>query len=246
MLEFCDVYFTDKRKESISDQGKMNAILDRALERYRALDEERQGEFKGLLVSFRNLYAFLSQVIPYQDSDLEQLYTYVRFLVTKLPRDSSGSGYQVDDVALEYYRLQKISEGRINLNEGASAPLKGPSDMGTGQGHDEEVELSELIKSLNEKFGTDFTEADQLFFDQIEAEALESEHLRQAARANSEKDFGYVFRKAFEGLVIDRMEGNEGIFARIMTDGDFRDMASEHLLRKVYQELSKGRTEVEG
>jgi hypothetical protein len=29
------------------------------------------------------MYGFLSQVIPYQDSDLEQLYTYLRFLLTK-------------------------------------------------------------------------------------------------------------------------------------------------------------------
>ena len=111
--------------------------------------------------------------------------------------------------------------------------------MGTGQTSDEITNLSELVKKLNERFGTDFTEADQLFFDQIEAEALGSQHLRQAAKANSEKDFGYVFRKAFEELVINRMDGNEEIFDRIMKDGDFRDMASEHLLKKVYQALKE-------
>jgi hypothetical protein len=37
-------------------------------------------------VSFRNLCAFLAQMIPYQDSDLEQFYTYTRFLLSKLPR----------------------------------------------------------------------------------------------------------------------------------------------------------------
>jgi len=42
---------------------------------------------------------------------------------------------------------------------------------------------------LNERFGTDFTQADQLFFDQIQEEAIESEPLKKAAAANSKDDF---------------------------------------------------------
>ena len=245
--EFCEVFFADKRKGSVRDQAKMNAVLDRGVARYKELPEEEQGEFKSLLVSFRNLYAFLSQVIPYQDSELEQLYTYLRFFITKLPSDPNSSDYRVDDdVALEFYRLQKIGEGRINLNQGTADLLKGPSDVGTGQDQDEITQLSELVKKLNERFGTDFAEADQLFFDQIEAEALDNDQLKQAAIANSEKDFGYVFHKAFEGLVIDRMEGNEEIFGKLMKDGDFRDMASEHLLKKVYKVLREEKEKIKG
>ncbi|MDT3721239.1 type I restriction endonuclease subunit R [Pseudomonas oryzihabitans] len=237
---YCNLYFTGKRKESVHDQAKMNGLLDLAVERFKQLEEEEQLECKGLLVSFRNLYGFLSQVMPYQDSELERLYTYLRFLLTKLPRDASGPGYQVDDeVSLEYYRLQKISEGSIDLAQGEAKALKGPSDVGTGQPGDEEVPLSELVKALNERFGTNFTEADQLFFDQIEAEAVANEELEKAVNANSLEDFGYVFRKAFEGLVIDRMEGNEDIFSRLMSDGDFRDVAADHLLHKVYRTLRR-------
>ena len=212
----------------------MNGILDKAVERFKAHAEEEREELKTLLVNFRNLYGFLSQVIPYQDSDLEQLYTYLRFLLTKLPRRNTGPGYDFgEEVELQYYRLQKISEGQIALNTGEGSPLKGPGDVGTGE-DDKEVRLSELIDILNERFGTDFTQADQLFFDQIQEEALESETLRKAAAANSKEDFRYVFEKAFEGLVIDRMDGNEDIFNKLMSDGEFRKLALEHLLHKVY------------
>ena len=183
------------------------------------------------------MYAFLSQVIPYQDSDLEQLYTYLRFLLTKLPRRETDPAYHLDDeVELQYYRLQKISEGQIDLNKGEGQPLKGPTDVGTGQ-EDQEIRLSELIDILNKRFGTDFSQADQLFFDQIQEEAIENEELQKAAANNSKDDFRYVFEKAFEGLVIDRMEGNEEIFGRIMSDGEFRSLAIEHLLSKVYEAL---------
>jgi type I restriction enzyme, R subunit len=190
-------------------------------------------------VNFRNMYGFLSQVIPYQDSDLEQLYTYLRFLLTKLPKRDTGPGYHLEEeVELQYYRLQKISEGQIDLSTGDGKPLKGPSDVGTGQ-EDPQVKLSELIDILNERFGTDFTQADQLFFDQIQEEAIESETLKKAAAANSKDDFRYVFEKAFEGLVIDRMEGNEEIFGKLMGDSEFRKLAVEHLLHKVYGALKK-------
>ena len=236
---FCAVYFKPLRKESIYDHAAINGILDQAVERFKERDEDAREEVKALLVNFRNLYGFLSQVIPYQDSDLEQLYTYLRFLLTKLPRrEGEGPVHLEDEVELQYYRLQKISEGRIDLNTGDGHPLKGPSDVGTGQ-DDQKIRLSELIDLLNQRFGTDFTQADQLFFDQIQEEAVESDTLRQAAETNSKDDFRYVFEKAFEGLVIDRMEGNEEIFGKLMADGEFRKLAVEHLLHKVYRALKE-------
>ena len=95
--------------------------------------QEECEEFRGKLVAFRNLYAFLSQIIPYGDSDLEKLYTYVRFLIPKLPRRASGPQYHFDDeVALKYYRLQKISEGQIALQPDQPGVLDGPTEVGTG------------------------------------------------------------------------------------------------------------------
>jgi type I restriction enzyme R subunit len=161
----------------------------------------------------------------------------LRFLLTKLPKRENGPHYHIEDeVELQYYRLQKISEGQIDLNSGDGKPLKGPGDVGTGQ-EDLKIKLSELIDILNERFGTNFTQADQLFFDQIQEEAIESDALKKAAAANSKDDFRYVFEKAFEGLVIDRMEGNEEIFGKLMSDAEFRKLAVEHLLQKVYSAL---------
>lgn len=51
---------------------------------------------------------FLAQIMPFSDIDLEKFYAYVRLLITKLPqRDLSGRFKLHDEVALDYYRLQK-------------------------------------------------------------------------------------------------------------------------------------------
>lgn len=236
--DWCEIWFRNRMQPTGGEHKQLNAIIDMAVERFKQLDEEEQDEFKSQLVSFRNLYMFLSQIIPYQDSDLEKLYTYSRFLLNKLPRTNSETKVTVDDdVELKYYRLEKISEGAINLREGQAEYLKGPSDVGTGQ-PDEEVRLSTLVEALNERFGTEFTPADQLFFEQVRETAVADEQLRQAATVNSMENFAPIFNKQLETLLIERMEGNEDIFSRMMNDDAFRNVAAGYLMKAVYRHIA--------
>ena len=123
------------------------------------------------------------------------------------------------------------------LEPGEGGEVKGPTAVGTGRGEGPQVELSRLIDQINERFGTDFTSADELFFNQIREEAIADEELRQAAHANNIENFRFVFDKALETLFIDRMEQNEDLFAKFMNDKDFQKVVTEHLLHKVYAEI---------
>lgn len=235
---FIGIYFKPKQRQSPADHQAMNVALDPAVDRFKALqeeDEEQAELWRGKLHAFRNLYAFLSQVVPYQDSDLERLYTFLRFLSPKLSKRTTGQRYSFDDeVRLEYYRLQKISEGSISLRDGKAEPLDGPREVGSGAHHDEDVPLSSLIDVINERFGTDFTDADQLFFDQIIEAAIEDGSLSEAAAVNPEEKFALLFTGLLETLFIERMEQNEDIFARFMNERDFQKIVSEWISKKVY------------
>ena len=235
---FAEVWYRAKRHHSVSDHRVMNAVLDAVVQRFHDRVEEKREEFRGQLKAYRNLYAFLSQIIPYQDSDLERLYAFVRNLLSKLPPPGDGQSFVLDDeVALRFFRLQQITEGSINLSDGEADPLKGPTDIGTAQVKDEDVTLSSLIDRLNERFGTNFTNADQLFFDQIRASAENNENITEAARANSLKDFASYLDRMLDELFIARMEGNEEIFAKVMTDTEFRSAAHEHLAHEIFRRV---------
>ena len=238
---FVAVYFKPRQRQSPADHQAMNAALDQAVDRFRELqlrDEEAAELWRSKLQAFRNLYAFLSQVIPYQDSDLERLYTYLRFLSTKLPRRESGPRYDFDDeVRLEYYRLQKISEGSISLRDGKGNPLDGPREVGSGLQRDEETPLSRLIDTLNDRFGTDFTDADQLFFDQIIEAAVSDASLGEAAAVNPEEKFTLLFSSLLQTLFIERMEQNEDIFARFMNEKSFQNLVTDWISSEVYRRL---------
>jgi len=236
--EFARVFYKPKNEQSPRDHERMNAILDPAVKRFSELDGDTQEEFRKALVSYRNLYAFLSQVIPFYDTDLEKLYTYGRFLLTKLPKGPKGPIYHFDDeVALKWYRLDKISEGAITLEKDKQGEIDGPTEVGTGAQHPEQIQLSTLIEILNERFQTDFEPGDQLFFESIKADAVADPDLRQAATANTLEGFSFAFKKALEDLFIDRMDQNEEITAKFLNEDDFNEAVSQHLLKEVYDEI---------
>lgn len=235
---FAEVWYRGKRDHSATDHRLMNAVLDAVVQRFGEREEQQQDEFRGQLTAFRNLYAFLSQIIPYQDSELEKLYAFVRNLIAKLPPPGDGQAFALDDeVALRFFRLQQMTEGSIDLGYGEAAPLKGPTDVGTGGFSEEAVALSTLVSKLNERFGTNFTEADQFFFDQIRASAEEDDKIVEAAKANNLANFSSYLERMLDELFIDRMEGNEEIFSRVMTDKEFRSAAHEHLALEIFQRI---------
>ena len=238
---FCAVYFMPKQRQSATDHQAMNAALDPAVSRFtvRQKDNEEEAElWRGKVQAFLNLYGFLSQVIPYQDSDLERLYVFLRHLAAKLPRRKSGPAYQFDDeVRLDYYRLQKISEGSISLQDGEGRRLDGPTEVGSGLVRAQPVPLSQLIDVVNERFGTDFDQADQLFFDQLVEAAVSDEGLKQAAIVNPEDKFELVFKSLLEKLFVERMDQNEDIFVRFMNDQAFQKVVTAWMASAAYRQL---------
>jgi type I restriction enzyme, R subunit len=248
VLKFAAVWFKSRRDPSGQDHRLMNAILDISVQRFKEREGAVQEEFRGLLIAFRNLYGFLSQILPYFDEELERLYAFIRNLGPKLPQPGDGSRFTLDDdVALKFFRLQQVSDGTIDLSKGEAEPLKGPTDLGTEREKDTQVALSTLVDQLNERFGTDFTQADQLFFDQVRATAERDEKVVEAAKANNLPNFSAYFGRILDDLFIQRMEGNDEIFQRVMTDKQFRSVAQEHLaeevFRRVHQEPSSENTE---
>src|SRR5690606_16473447 len=105
------------------------------------------------------------------------------------PRGSRNDYDFDDEVALEYYRIQKMYEGSIELEAGKQVELPGVRPGGSRSSSDEQVKLSTLIEVLNERFGTNFTEADQLFFDLVNGGCLEEEELDEPAKVNTRANF---------------------------------------------------------
>lgn len=224
----------------LKDQGKLYAFIDPAVDRFKAIEqEEAQDEFKKSLTSFVRLYSFLSQIMPFQDVELEKLYSYGRFLLTKLPRTDYTERLKLDnEVALEYYRLQKMAEGDLVLQIQGQAALDPTTEAGISRPKEEKEKLSSIINVLNDKYGTEFTDADRLYFEQLEQALFENDDLKVRAQNNPIENFKYALEEVFIQTLIDRMKDNEEIFDKIMENPRFKADVKDWLTTRMYQRFN--------
>lgn len=158
------------RRQALAQKRTSNtAVLTQAESTLKAAGEEidQLDLFKKNLQSFGRLYEFLSQIIDYEDQELEQLCVYTKHLYPLLRRDRlDREQIDVSELSLTHYRLTKRKEQQLRLAENQGEyPLQPGSAIGTGKAHDpEKKKLSEIIQSLNDLFGAEISDADQVQF----------------------------------------------------------------------------------
>ena len=232
---FAQVFYLPRAKQQTKDHARLEAALQPARERFRELDLENQDAFRDRLGAFVSLYAFLSQIIPYGDSELERLASFGRALLRHLLAERDNVVISLgDDVELAYYRLQRVSSGAISLGEGDQEYVVSPTDVGTGNPEDEKAPLSEIIERLNERFGTDFTNEDRLFFEQVKERAVRNEHIRETALANTLDKFSLGIRPEIGRLMMERMGQNDALVTKYLSDADFQNIAFEVLAGEIF------------
>ncbi len=240
---FCKVFYKPKKAQSTADHAEMYRHLAPAVDRFKALAPEAQDDFRVALGAYVRLYAFVSQVLPFTDPDLETLYTFGRFLEARLPPDPRKTPLKLDaETVLAYYRLDLVRDGTIALVAGEESPIYGPTEAGTKRSEAEDVKLSEVIDILNEKFGTDFKKGDQLAIDSIAEDLKADEQVRQHAAVNPLDNFALAVKGKIEGAFVDRMDKNADIAARFLNDEEFRAVLTDYLVRKVHKEVNAVQT----
>ncbi len=238
---FAKIYFNPTTQMTVQAQSQLYAYIDPAVDRYHALKtEEEKDEFKKSLRTWTNLYSFLAQIMPFREAEFEKFYAYAKLLQTKLPKRHLSERLRFfDEVALEYYRLQKIKEGALDLVAGEAEELDGLSEAGIKRAKEEKAALSEIIDVLNERFGTEFDQADKLFFEQMEAELMKDKTLQIQAKANKIDTFKFPFETMFINKVLERMDQNQAIFEKILEKPSFRSFVEEWMMKKVHAKLNE-------
>jgi type I restriction enzyme, R subunit len=247
---FAALFFKLPADKRVTDHAKLNAWLDPAVDRFKALTkdgedqeagEERQKSFRDKLTSFKSLYAFLGQILPFHDPDLEKLYTYGRMLLRKLPRPEGGEHWEPgEDIVLASFRLRKAEEGNLRLQKGTAGELSGPSATGSGMSKPPKEKLSTIIEVLNDRFGLELPDHVEKVLDGVANDLSQSEGIKLAAKANDKANFGHVFSPAFKDALVDHHDEN-GQFVDLV----FRDDQVMRALNTLMMDRIYGRLRVE-
>ena len=237
---FSKIYYKPIEKQNSSDHARLEKHVAPAVDRYKSKDKDSQKEFKDKLGSYIKLYSYLSQIMPFSDSELEMLYSYSRHLITELPFDSDGSMVNPEDkVALHFFRIERVSSGAIDLNDGEFQGVKPPVHVGGGREEDDRSPLSQIIDTVNERFGTEFKEEDRLFFEQIKEKAVSDDDIIQTAEANTLDKFELGIKKSIEDMMIQRISENDELVSKYLENIDFQKIVLPLLAKDIYKTIKK-------
>jgi len=219
-----------------SGHGAVYAALAPARDRFGELDEEVQDAFRDVLTRFVNLYAFVSQIVSYVDRELERDYLYGRALLAYLPGQAAERLDLGTEVEMTHLKIAQTFEGSGSLDEGGGEVVAMFS--GRGKEHEHEKEhLSQIVEVINERYGLDLGEADQLLFDQFEETWAADKALAARARTNTFDNFRLVFDRTFIDTVVNRMDQNADIFKRILDDAEFQKTVLDYYAERLYGRL---------
>lgn len=234
---FTDIFYKDKH--STTDIGIMNHCVNHSVDRLTDYSKEELIEFKNLISKFMNLYMLIIQVAPIVDSDLHRLSIYLRYLIKKINIENTGGVDITDKVLLQYYKLEKRTEGAINLEYGQSEGVG--LYVGSG-GHVEEEPvdyLSNIIGRLNKKHGTKFSESEKLAVEQISSNLKANKDLELKAQVNTYEVFKHAFEPTFLEGVIQEYDKNEMFYGKILKDDQFRFNLMELIMFETYSFFRK-------
>jgi len=233
--DFAGIFFNPKEKPEM-----MQPILDRVVTTFKHKDEQEREDFRALLQSFIRLYGFISQLITFEDTELEKLYVFCKNLNRKLPKRDNTLPYEVRDaVDLESFRIQKTYEGSILLKPGNGGTGGISSGIRT-RIEDEKDYLSNIIKNLNDTFGTDLTDQDKVDVEVIKKKVAEHDELLTVMKNenNTLDNKRYKFNEVLDNIILDFVHTKLNLYKKL-TDKKVNEYLKQELFKRYQKELEK-------
>jgi type I restriction enzyme R subunit len=214
---FAKLYFAPR-----TTQDQLYAELRPVVDRFADLSEDEHADCRGKLTDYVRLYAFLSQIMTFTDADLEKLYHFARLLRRYLPSSREDLPREIQQYGdMESYRIQRRHTGKIGLERGQTDIEPISAKRGSGPGPEEVEPLSQIIRELNERFGTDFTEEDKVFIEQLEEKLAGDPALTASVRVNVPENARLTFDHVVNDRLQDMVETNFKFYKRITDDPEF-------------------------
>ncbi|MCV9906651.1 DEAD/DEAH box helicase family protein [Brucella sp. HL-2] len=235
---FAQTYF--KGPLDGGDRARLEGLVRHAVHRFEVDDDEgRQEEFRQLLRSYMRFYSFISQVMTLEDTGLEKLSAYASWLFRLLPNREIPPEIEITDemLRLQKFKVEQKEQGNASLSAGDRTPLNAISEFGAKPyTEDEQKELSEIVKAFNERYGTQFSEADMIRFEAVNTEILSTD-LSEMLRNNPPDVVYTAFAQAFFQGAIRMFQRDNEMRNIVLSDADARDKATRHFFNRALRHV---------
>ncbi|MGU3778381.1 type I restriction endonuclease subunit R [Burkholderia metallica] len=237
-------------------QAAIAPVADRLLKRYKTGQQDKavaegQHDEKGAqaakdaleaLVLFKNdmgafvrLYAFLSQIFDYGNTDIEKRFLFYKRLIPLLEFGRERDTVDLSKVTLTHHSLRNTGRQPLNLGHGEAPKLPPMDAVGSGAVQEKEKAfLDEIIQKVNGLFDGQLTDDDQLVYVNgvLKGKLLENEVLVQQAAINSKEQFANSpdLASALMRAIIDAFDAHTTMSKQALDSPRVRDGLKDILL----------------
>lgn len=231
-------------------------VADRLLKRYKAAqqekgaaedaDDERAAKvakdvldalvlFKNDMGAYMRLYAFLSQIFDYGNTDIEKRFLFFRRLIPLLDFGRERDTVDLSKVVLTHHTLKDHGKQPMGLNQDGSYKLPPMDAVGSGSVQEkQQAYLVEIIQKVNGLFEGELTDDDQLVYVNgvLKGKLLENETLMQQAASNSKEQFSSSpdLSKALMDAIMDAFEAHQTMSTQALGSERVREGLKDILL----------------
>ena len=225
-------------------KAKMTSALKPAVDRYRVGIEESEEQrsrlliFKKDLVTFVRMYQFLSQIVDYQDEELEKLWAFAKHLIPNLREYQSKEPIDISMIELSHYQLHRQKEQSIKLN--GDTQLEAGNPTGAVAREAEKELLSYVIEEMNKIFSGNFTTKDVLnYANSLKDKMAENQKVMEQVKNNTqEQAMMGGFSESMEDAIIDNMESHQEMSTQALTQEGVMDGLAKVLYRLLKDEVA--------
>ena len=242
-------FFTDFEVNGFTEElygkatpDKLNYIVDGVVSRIKEenLTTEEMESFKTTVFEYLKKYAFISQIVTFEDPQLEKLFIFLKFLIKKLPKRENPLPYEVlEAIDMETYKIEKKSQTNISLDntDGAIDPMgKGDSKARVT---DEWDILSRIIKEINERYGTDFNDNDRVILNSITMKLLKSGVLHGSVVNNSKDAAKLKFDELFQDELVDMLDNHFSLYQKLDKSPELKKFVQERVFEYVVNKIDQ-------
>ena len=221
--EFCKVFYS-RNSKTPEIQYYINEVIDRYNER---LNEEEKEEFKSKIQSYLRMYSYISQISNFTEVHWEKTYVFLTFLNKKLPKRGTEGVSILGEVDLDSFRIQKIGETRLELEDGEGVLDPISSESGKKMGEEEKELLSQIIQKINDLFGSGLKEDDKVTVDLMREELRTNTDVSKVLNGDNSEDVKRdYFNRKVKDMIIDIYSDKFDLYKKLMNDQVFPQFVS--------------------
>jgi type I restriction enzyme R subunit len=199
--------------------------------------------FSSDISTYLRAYTFLSQIFDYGNTDFEKRAFFFKYLVKLLKFGREREGVDLSDVTLTHHKLSHRGERNLGLSEKDAPKLNPLTEIGSGTVREKQkAYLTEIISKLNEIYGTDTTDGDQLSHaTTLNEKVLESTVLQKQATSNSKEQFANSpdLTSEIMNAIIDAMDVQADLSTKALNSPEMREGLKRIMLNQLglYEKL---------